>query len=99
VAAAATVRFGRCPTKKRSPEVTYEIVEGRAMLVDPSGTELLTLNPVGTLVWEALDGKRDIEELIDQLLPQFVDVSREELEQDVVEFLEELESSELIVDA
>lgn len=69
------------------------------MLIDPSGTELLTLNPVGTLVWEALDGKREIDELIDRLLPQFVDVSREELEQDVVEFLEELESSELIVDA
>ena len=69
------------------------------MLVDPSGTELLTLNPVGTLVWEALDGNSGVEELVDRLLPQFVDVSREELEQDIGDFLEELASSELIVEA
>lgn len=69
------------------------------MLVDPSGTELLTLNPVGTLVWEALDGNSGVGELVDRLLPQFVDVSREELEQDIVDFLDELASSELIVEA
>lgn len=69
------------------------------MLVDPSGTELLTLNPVGTLVWEALDGKREVDDLVDHLLPQFTDVSRQELEQDIVYFLEELGSSDLVVEA
>jgi len=27
---------------RRSPDVTYEIVDGRAMLIDAAGTEIIT---------------------------------------------------------
>lgn len=84
---------------QRSPEATYEIVEGRAMIVDPAGQEVITLNPVATMVWEALDGTLDAGGLADRLLPQFSDVSRDELERDIVAFVDELGSSNLIVEA
>jgi hypothetical protein len=35
---------------RRAENVTYDIVDGRAVIVDPQGWELVTLNPVGTLV-------------------------------------------------
>ncbi len=41
---------------RRSPNVTYETIDGRAVLVDVAGTELITLNPVGTLVWNVPSG-------------------------------------------
>ncbi|MBA3956158.1 MAG: PqqD family protein [Acidimicrobiia bacterium] len=55
---------------RRSPDVTYEIVDGRAMLIDAAGTEIITLNPVGSLVWSALDGERGVAGLAEHLLPE-----------------------------
>ena len=81
---------------RRSPDVSYEVVEGRAVLVDGAGSELITLNPVGTLVWNALDGERDAAALADHLIGTFDDVSRAELEADIVEFLSELDACGLV---
>ena len=39
---------------RRAEGVLSEILEGRAMLVAPDGTELITLNATGTAVWDAL---------------------------------------------
>ena len=38
---------------RRSDEVVFEVSAGRAVLLDRTGKELITLNPVGTLVWQA----------------------------------------------
>jgi len=81
---------------RRSPEVVFEVLDGRAVLVDPSGSELITLNPVGTLVWEALDEERNLDQVVDHLLPQFVGVERPELHADVSGFLRELEGLGLL---
>ena len=84
---------------RRSPEVTFEIVDGRAILIDAKGTELITLNPVGTLVWNALDGQRDAGAVADHLLPGFEGVTRSQLEADVVKFLGEMSDEGLVVEA
>ncbi len=81
---------------RRSPEVTYEVVDGRAVLVDGAGIELITLNPVGTLVWNALDGEQDAAALAESLAGRFEGVTRDQLETDIVEFLSELASSRLV---
>lgn len=82
---------------RRSPAVTYEIVDGRAMLIDAAGTEIITLNPVGSLVWSALDGKRDVAALADHLLAALDGVTRVELERDITDFVTELASSQLVI--
>lgn len=84
---------------RRSPEVTFEVVDGRAILIDGQGTELITLNPVGTLVWNALDGERDSGQLANDLVATFEDVTVEQLEDDINAFVEELRSSGLVVEA
>ncbi len=80
---------------RRSPRVTYELVDDQAVLVDPEGRELLTLNAVGALVWEAMDGTRDQSQVVDILAERFSSVERDQIEEDVRAFVAELVSSGL----
>jgi hypothetical protein len=76
----------------QSESVVFEVVDGKAVLVDPTGAELITLNPVATMIWEALATPTDADSIADRLLSEFEDVTRDQLHADVVEFLGELES-------
>ncbi len=75
---------------RRSDLVVFEVTDGRAVLLDASGTELITLNPVGTIVWNALDGTRDVDALARVLASEFPDVDPAQLVDDVRRFLDEL---------
>ena len=74
----------------------WEVTASRAVLLDSEGTTLITLNPVGTLVWDVIDGQ-PLEELTDLLHPRLEGVTREQLEADVRVFLVELEALGVIV--
>ena len=71
----------------------------RAVLLDASGTELITLNPVGSLVWNELDGARDADELAADLHGRFTSVGLGELRDDISAFLDELAELGLAVDS
>lgn len=75
---------------RRHQDVSYEVIDGRAMLVDTRGVELITLNPVGTLVWELLDGSRDLAGVARCVHERFTDVDEAVVTGDVVRFVEEL---------
>lgn len=81
---------------QRSPRVVYEVVDGQAVLVDPEGVELLTLNAVGTLVWQELDGVREPADLAAALVDRFDDVEPADLERDIAAFLDEIRAAGLI---
>ena len=81
---------------QRDPRVVYEVVDGQAVLVDPDGLELLTLNEVGTLVWEELDGHRGPAELAAALVGRFQGVTLPQFEQDIRQFLTEVEATGLV---
>ena len=82
---------------RRAPSVVHEMIGARAVLLNSAGTELITLNPVGTSVWLALDGTTDARDVASTLLDQYPDVGVEELTRDVERFLAELEEAELVV--
>jgi hypothetical protein len=84
---------------KRSATVTYEVVDGQAVLVHPDGREMLTLNALGTRVWEALDGTKDEEAIVASLSAEFPDVDRSQIVEDVGAFIAELRRSKLLEDA
>ena len=52
------------PTFSRAPGVLSEVIDDRALLVSADGGEVITLNPVGTLVWGALEQPHDLEGLV-----------------------------------
>ena len=84
---------------KRADDVIFEVTGGRAVLLDAAGSELITLNPVGTLVWQGLDGRRTQRELAADLHPTFEGVALDELASDIDAFVAELRASGLVVDA
>ncbi len=81
---------------KRSARVTYEIVDDQAILIDGEGRELITLNPVGTLVWVALDGTVTEQGLVEILASRFPEVERSRLAADIDTFLSELRELDLL---
>ena len=81
---------------QRAPGVVYAVVDGQAVLVDSDGVELVTLNQVGTLVWEAFDGARGAPELAAALAGHFEGVTEDQLEHDIALFIDELRATSLI---
>jgi hypothetical protein len=86
-----TIRF------QRSDEVVFEVTGDRAVLLDATGKELITLNPVGTVVWQLLDEPRSAGDVAAALHAAFPDVPMAKLEDDADRFLAELAASELVV--
>ena len=75
---------------RRASGVIYDEIDGHAVLLDRNAVRMVTLNPVGTLVWELLDDQRSSGELVTLLRPKVRDVTVEQLETDVAAFLDEL---------
>jgi len=59
---------------------------------------IYVLNPVANRIWELLDGQRNVAQVRDQLLEEF-EVSPQELEQDLHEFLAQLRQIDAIREA
>ena len=82
---------------RRASGVICDELDGHAVLLDPNAVKMLTLNSVGTLVWQLLDDDRTSAELTTRLLPRVRGVTAEQLEADVTTFLDELVSAGMVV--
>jgi len=86
-----------------SPNLVVREIEGEVIIIPlTSGVgdmeeALFTLNPTGLAIWQRLDGKKSVREVIQELDNEY-DASREEIEEDVVGLLEELYQRKLIVE-
>ena len=56
---------------------------------------IYTLNELGTLIWQLIDGKNTITQIVDGICSAY-DVTPEEAEKDILEFLKLLETGGLI---
>ena len=83
----------------RSADVTWEMAEERAVILDAGGSTLTTLNPVGTLIWRYLDAPRDADEISGYLARQFPDVDPARLHDDALAFIDRLADDGLVVPA
>jgi len=82
---------------RRASGVVYDELDGHAVLLDRNAVRMLTLNPVGTLVWQLLDEDRTCAELATLLLPKVRGVTAEQLELDVAAFLDELTDAGVVI--
>ncbi|GMU79520.1 MAG: hypothetical protein AMXMBFR46_23100 [Acidimicrobiia bacterium] len=87
---------------QRIDGVLHQTVEGRAMTIAPVGEEVITLNPTGTIVWDALGGTTggggtvDAATLVAAVCQRFPDAPVDAVTADVGTFLAELEAAGLI---
>ena len=77
------------------PQAAARVVDGTAVIVLADSGMVKLLNPVGTRIWELVDGSRSIQQIIDVVFQEF-QVARSQVEQDVVDFLHELQEMQAI---
>jgi hypothetical protein len=82
---------------RQAPGVIHDELHGHTVLLDRGAVKMLTLNPVGTLVWQLLDDDRTCTELVTLVLPKVQGVTAEQLELDVTSFLDELVRAGVVV--
>jgi len=78
-----------------SDEVLSQEVNGETVLLDLEGESYFGLNEVGTRIWQLLQDKPMVAQVLDTLSDEY-DVSREQLEGDVSELLDKLAGAGLI---
>lgn len=69
------------------------IVPVRGKLADMQ--RIFTLNPVAEYIWQALDGQKSLDDIRDHIVSHY-DVDKEQADSDIVDFIEELKTADLI---
>jgi hypothetical protein len=55
----------------KSPKTAWQIIEGEAVLLSMDTKVLRGLNPVGSRIWELIDGQRSLEEITGVIVQEF----------------------------
>jgi hypothetical protein len=79
----------------KTPDAAYRIYDGEATIVLPSKAEVTVLNPVASLVWDAIDGRRTLAEILESVLRDY-DVPREQALHDLLEFVNTLREQGMV---
>lgn len=79
----------------QNPRAAWRVYEGEAVIVSPDDSMLHTLNPVGTLIWEAADGRTSLETIVSRVCEVF-DVDRPTAARDAVAFVAQLRARGLL---
>ena len=71
---------------KRSPDAAYRVYDGQATIVLPSHASVHVLNPIGSFIWENLDGSASLSQILERVLDEY-DITREAAETDLRQFV------------
>jgi Coenzyme PQQ synthesis protein D (PqqD) len=83
----------------RSSSVAARLLEEEMVIMCPQTSKLFVLNPVGTAIWNALDGSTPLAEIVkDQICAQF-DVDLETALAHANEFVQQLAEHGIVVTA
>lgn len=77
------------------PQTAARTIDGSAVIVLADTGELNVLNPVGTLIWELVDGTHSVQEIADAVQAEYA-VSLQQALKDTEEFLQQLLDSSVI---
>lgn len=78
------------------PQVAWRIIDGEAVIVLPESEEVNVLNEIGSCIWELVDGMRSVGEITEIIVAEY-DITPEEAERDVGEFIQELVENKMLV--
>jgi hypothetical protein len=85
---------------KRNPSIVARTIGDEVVLVPIKSDvgdldSVFTLNDVGAFIWELLDGKTSVKQILERILEEF-EVTREQALNDLTEFLAHLEEIKAI---
>jgi len=73
----------------KNPQTAWRIIEGEAVILSLDTKVLRGLNPVGSRIWELIDGQRSLEEIVGLIIREF-DVPPGQAMQEVQAFIQDL---------
>lgn len=79
----------------KSKKIASRIIEEQAFIVTPLDSTLHLLNEVGTRIWQLIEEKKNIEEIVSQICEEY-EIDRLTAEKDLLEFLQTLEKKNII---
>jgi Coenzyme PQQ synthesis protein D (PqqD) len=85
-----------------SEDIVARTIEGELIIVPLAAgigdleDELFTLNETGKAIWDRLDGKKTLGELLKELMSEF-EASEGEIEQDLIGLVEELVRRKILI--
>jgi hypothetical protein len=73
----------------KSPAIASRILGDEAIVMSTVDSTLFTLNPTGTVIWEAADGHTPLSRIVEKVCMEF-DIGIEQAGADVKEFVDKL---------
>ncbi|HSV89009.1 MAG TPA: PqqD family protein [Bacteroidales bacterium] len=83
-------------TYLRNPEPITGSLHDHLVMLDIQKGKYFSLNPVAARIWEILENPHTLEEVCSKLLDEY-DVSQEQCQQEVEEYLLEMKNLELVL--
>ena len=81
---------------KVSPNIAFTDLEGEKILLNLKSGNYSSLNNTGSLIFEKIDGKANVNEIIENICrEQSFEISN--IEQDVLNFFENLQDKKIII--
>ena len=80
----------------KQPDCLLEDMDGELLLYSPSSATTLHLNGSSAIIWDLIDGKNSVEDVIAELKAAFPDHA-EQITQDVIDAFSEFENRNVIV--
>ena len=79
----------------KSPDAAYRTYDGQATIVLPSRAQVSVLNEIGSAVWERIDGRATLQQILDGILDEY-DITREKALGDLQEFVTALKTQGMV---
>ncbi len=78
-----------------NPEYSVRVVGDETVFLAPAGDQIYSLDPVGTFIWQQIDGTRTLADILAVLVDAY-DVDQDEARVDLIEFVNELAGRGLV---
>ena len=79
----------------RGGEIAAKVIDGEAIIINLANGIYYSMDKVGGLIWEMIEGKQSLEEMITATVARY-DVSREQAQADIQLLVEELLRENLV---
>ena len=77
------------------PRTASRVFSGEAVVITPAQNMVRMFNPVGSRIWQLIDGQRNVGQIVDLLIDEY-DVDPERAQRTTLDFFAMLEEKELV---
>lgn len=84
---------------KRNGNSSFQIADGKAVVMLAVNSNIFTLNEIGTVIWGLLDIPKTVEEVVSGTQKKFPDDNPETIREDILAFIKDCLKEQLLIQA